>query len=401
MRKTLFILFLWFSGIVAGMQFAKFSAAIGLIQAEVGISPLYSGWLLSSLGIIGIIFGVTSGVIVSRFSPVKMVIVFLWWAAAASFLQAMFSQPGIMLAVRLLEGFSQLILVSAAPTALLIIAPKRYQAIVMTLWGTFFGAAFLAMNVLQGLLIQWGGWKGIFYGHALFSALVALVLLLFVKITPISEIVDRQNHNKISFISQHKSVYKETGSLLPGLLFCCHTLMYLVFLTYLPQRFNHSYPMELLKGNFLQISMPFFSLFGTFLSGVILNKIQKSPLVLIQYAFCSMVVLCTLLILDTGSVFFLSVASIILLCAGVLQGAIFATIPYLSDDSTIHAYANGAITQMGNIGTTVGPPLFSTLLIYFGWNIAFIFPVISSLAGISIIFTFRKKLYSAKENNLI
>jgi len=76
LRKTLFIIFLWFSGIAAGMQFAKFSAAIGLIQIDVGISPVYSGWLLSSLGIISIIFGVTSGVIVSRFSPVKMVMRF-------------------------------------------------------------------------------------------------------------------------------------------------------------------------------------------------------------------------------------------------------------------------------------------------------------------------------------
>ena len=34
-KKNLFILFLWLSGIVAGMQFAKFSSTIGLIQTEV------------------------------------------------------------------------------------------------------------------------------------------------------------------------------------------------------------------------------------------------------------------------------------------------------------------------------------------------------------------------------
>jgi MFS family permease len=392
MKKIFFILLLWFSGIVAGMQFAKFSITISLIQTETGISPLYSGWLLSSLGIIGILFGITSGVIVSRFSPVKMVIVFLFWAAAASLLQAMFSHPGVMLAVRLLEGFSQLILVSAAPTALLIVTSKRYQTLVMTLWGTFFGAAFIIMNILQVSLIQWGGWKGVFYGHSIFSAGVAVFLFLFSKISPTPETSNKhyQNNNKISFLNQHKSVYKETGSVLPGLLFGCHTFMYLVFLTYLPLRFNYSYPEELLKLNFLQISMPLFSLFGTFLSGIILTKIQKSPLVLIRYTFFTMLVLCTFLIFNIGFVLFLFVASLILLCAGVLQGAIFATIPYLSDDSTIHAYANGAITQMGNIGTTIGPPVFSTLLIYFGWNVAFIFPIISSLAGISIILFFNK-----------
>jgi len=394
-KKILFILFLWLSGIVAGMQFAKFSSTIGLIQTEVGINPLYSGWLLSSLGIIGIIFGVTSGVIVSRFSPLKMVVAFLWWAAVSSLLQALFTQPGVMLTVRIFEGFSQLILVSAAPTALLKATPKRYQTLVMTFLGTFFGVAFLVMNILQEPIIQRGGWKAIFYSHALFSAGVALVLSLFLRTTSTSEEADQpsQANNELSFISQHKAAYKETGSLLPGLLFGCHTLMYLVFLTYLPLWFNQNYPDELLKSSFLLISMPLFSLVGTFLCGIILNKVQRSPLILIQYTFCTMIGLCVLIIFSSGAIFFLAAASAILTCAGVLQGAIYATIPYLSDDSTIHAYANGTITQMGNIGTTVGAPVFSTLLIYCGWNVAFAFPMVSSLAGILLILAFRRKFF--------
>jgi MFS family permease len=395
-KNILLILFLWLAGIVAGMQFAKFSSTISLIQIDTGIDPLYSGWLLSALGIIGIALGVTSGVIVSRVSPLKMVVVFLFWAALASFLQALFSKPGIMLAVRIFEGLSQLILVAAAPTALLKATPKRYQALVMTFWGTFFGIAFLIMNILQRSLIQLGGWKAIFYGHAIFSAGVGLVLLFFTRKTSPTDKADIPSNDTstISFIGQHKAAYKETGSLLPGLLFCCHTLMYLVFLTYLPQQFSHSYHGEPLKSNFLLISMPLFSLAGTFLCGAILNKAQKSPLVLIRFAFATMIGLCVLIIFNSGAVYFLIVASAILLCAGVLQGAIFATIPYLSDNSTIHAYANGTITQMGNIGTTVGPPVFSMLLVCSGWNAAFVFPMVSSLAGILLLFTFRKKTYA-------
>lgn len=394
MRKNSgLILFLWLSGIVAGMQFAKFSSTIELIQTETGIEALYSGWLLSALGIISIFFGVTSGVIVSRFPPLKMVVVFLWWAAASSLLQALFTMPGIMLAVRILEGFSQLILVSAAPTALLKFTPKRYQALIMTFWGTFFGAAFLFMNVLQGPLIGLGGWKAIFYGHALFSAAVAIALSFYLKSDTVSEAAGQSSqNNKPSFISQHKAAYKETGSLLPGLLFGCHTIMYLVFLTYIPQWFNQSYPNQHIKSSFLLISMPLFSLAGTFLSGIILNKLQKPPLAVIQYAFGTMIALCILIIYNPGDIFFLAVASVILMCSGVLQGTIFAAIPSLSDDSTIHAYANGTITQMGNIGTTIGAPIFSTLLISFGWNGAFLLPVASSLAGILIIIGFRRKM---------
>lgn len=49
MKKALLGLFLWLAGIVAGMQFAKFSSAIGLMQSDLGIDPLFGGWLLSSL----------------------------------------------------------------------------------------------------------------------------------------------------------------------------------------------------------------------------------------------------------------------------------------------------------------------------------------------------------------
>ncbi len=392
-KKTLLIVLLWLSGIVAGMQFAKFSATMGIIQTEVGINPLYSGWLLSSLGIIGIIFGVTSGVIVSRFPPVKMVALFLFWAAACSFLQTLFLTPSTLLTVRIIEGFSQLILVSAAPTALLQVTPKRYQSVVMTFWGTFFGAAFLLMNLLQDLIIQYGGWKAIFRCHAIFSVVVALALMLFLKEDTKNKDAEQMG-SKLSFAQQHMVAYKALGSLLPGLLFGCHTTMYLVFLTYIPQWFNQNYPHEMLKSNFLLVSMPLFSLFGTFLSGVILNKLIKSPMVLITYAFSTMICLCLFIIFNNNAIMFLILASSILTCAGVLQGSVFASIPYLSDDSTIHAYANGTITQMGNIGSTIGAPIFSTLLIAFGWKAAFILPVLSSVIGIvvvSVYFARRKK----------
>lgn len=393
-NKFMLLLFLWLSGIIAGMQFAKFSSTIALIQTETGINALYSGWLLSALGVISIVFGVTSGVIVSRFSPLKMVIVFLWWAAASSLLQALFSTPGAMLAVRILEGFSQLILVSAAPTALLRFTPKRFQTLVMTFWGTFFGVAFLVMNVLQKPLIGLGGWKAIFYGHAVFSGVIAFVLSFYWKADTPSENNRQksQENNSPSFLSQHKAAYRETGSLLPGLLFGCHTLMYLVFLTYIPQWFSQIYPDKPLKSNFLLVSMPLFSLAGTFLSGFILNRLKKSPLILIQYGFGAMIILCGLIIFHQNDIFFLATASVILMCSGILQGSIFAAIPCLSDDSTIHAYANGTITQMGNIGTTMGAPIFSTLLVSFGWNTAFLLPVASSLAGILIILAFRRKV---------
>ena len=38
----------------------------------------------------------------------------------------------------------------------------------------------------------------------------------------------------------------------------------------------------------------------------------------------------------------------------------------MSGDSLLHARANGAIAQMGNLGSTLGPPLFAALMVPLG-----------------------------------
>ena len=51
-------------------------------------------------------------------------------------------------------------------------------------------------------------------------------------------------------------------------------------------------------------------------------------------------------------------AAIVLMArAGLAGGAAYALVPYLSGDSLLHARANGAIAQMGNLGSTLATPV--------------------------------------------
>jgi nitrate/nitrite transporter NarK len=51
-----------------------------------------------------------------------------------------------------------------------------------------------------------------------------------------------------------------------------------------------------------------------------------------------------------------------MLFSGLIQGASFALIPALSGDSSVNARANGALTQVGNIGSVAGPPVFAGVI---------------------------------------
>ncbi|WP_346433232.1 hypothetical protein [Marinomonas rhodophyticola] len=57
--------------------------------------------------------------------------------------------------------------------------------------------------------------------------------------------------------------------------------------------------------------------------------------------------------------YFLLTALLLLLVSGIVQGTAFALIPALSTTESEQAMGNGAIAQLGNLGVTVGPPIFA------------------------------------------
>jgi MFS transporter, AAHS family, 3-hydroxyphenylpropionic acid transporter len=48
--------------------------------------------------------------------------------------------------------------------------------------------------------------------------------------------------------------------------------------------------------------------------------------------------------------------------AGLAGGAAFSLIPVLNAEPALQAKANGAVAQLGNLGATVGPPMFALAL---------------------------------------
>ena len=55
-------------------------------------------------------------------------------------------------------------------------------------------------------------------------------------------------------------------------------------------------------------------------------------------------------------------ALILMFLAGSSGGAAFSLIPYLCGENQIHARASGAVAPMGNLGSTLRPPLFAALM---------------------------------------
>ena len=117
MRNLFLILALWGAGLGAAAQFGKMSVGFEALQAEYGGGGVGIGLMVSVVGMVGLIFGTTAGLIVARVGARRAMLAALVVGAALSALQSLMPPYAAMILLRGLEGCSHLAIVVVGPTA--------------------------------------------------------------------------------------------------------------------------------------------------------------------------------------------------------------------------------------------------------------------------------------------
>lgn len=94
--------------------------------------------------------------------------------------------------------------------------------------------------------------------------------------------------------------------------------------------------------------------------------------------------------LQGSSEYFVLSAVLLLLVSGIVQGASFTLIPFLSENEYQQAMGNGAIAQLGNLGATVGVPIFAFAMVS-SVDYGFLFVVTGLCAAGCLVALFLKK----------
>ena len=119
MRNLLTVLALWAAGLGAAAQFGKISVLFDtVLVARYGDhGNIALGLMVSVVGMVGLIFGTTAGILVARIGPRRAIVAALVLGAMVSFGQAVLPPYPLMMALRVLEGVSHLAIVVVGPTA--------------------------------------------------------------------------------------------------------------------------------------------------------------------------------------------------------------------------------------------------------------------------------------------
>jgi len=147
-----------------------------------------------------------------------------------------------------------------------------------------------------------------------------------------------------NIIGVHKAIYTNPRLFAPGVGHGIYTAIFIAVVAFLP---------SVLGVMWLTAVLPLANLSGTFVSGFIARHIPASRLSILCFAIAG--VLFVLLGL-TGSIV---IALLAMFATGVTAGANFAAVPEFNHAAEDQARANGAMAQIGNIGTFSGTPLYA------------------------------------------
>jgi DHA1 family inner membrane transport protein len=373
MRSLLTILALWCAGLGAAAQFGKMSVAyqaLGTVYpAELGV---WIGLMVSIVGVVGVVFGTTAGLVVARVGARRAVLTALVMGAIVSLAQSFLPPFPVMILSRVLEGASHLAIVIVGPTAIAATAPAHRQAAAMTLWSSFFGLTYAVLAWVGPGILQGYGIAGLFRLHGLW--LLACTAALWVLMPRDVRPAVRTGQGGI--LAQHLRIYASPFVAAPATGFVCYTMTYVAVLTLLPAAMGP-------RGHFVGVAMPLASIGVSLTLGVwLLGQVKAVRLVEAGFAVATVASIAIWALWGQPAV--TGAALLFAGSLGIVQGASFSSIPQLNHRPEDRASAAGAIAQLGNLGTTSGTPLLAYLMQQAGITGLSLFLIGFSLMGLAV-----------------
>lgn len=350
------IFLLWGAGLGAAAQYAKVSVVFDQLPSIYPAGGVALGFLVSVVGFVGILFGVIAGLLVARIGYRRALIGALAAGAALSAIQALFPPLPIMLGLRVLEGASHLVIVVAAPTLIAQLSAARHRGFTLTLWSTFFGVSYTLLVWLGLPMVSQLGIASLFWVHAAWMAVFAVVLGPSLRAMPAQPRPDAISLRNLA--GDHVTLYRSPFLAAPAIGWFFYTMCFLALLTLLPP-FIDPAMQALVIG-----AMPLVSIVASMTLGVwLLRFVGAITVILTGFGAC-VLSLIWLWAVPGGPV-----ACFVLAAAlGLVQGASFAAVPQLNTTAEDQARANGAMAQMGNVGNTLGTPMLVAVIAGAGYS---------------------------------
>lgn len=164
-------------GVTCALHIGKLPVAIPALQADLGVSLVQAGFLLSLVQVAGMTLGLLAGLAADRLGPRRVMLSGLLILVLGSAWGALAQSPQQLLASRAVEGLGFLLTVLPAPGLIRRhVADPPLLAASLGWWGAYMPLGTALALLLGAPVVQVLGWQAVWWGLTACSALAWLAL---------------------------------------------------------------------------------------------------------------------------------------------------------------------------------------------------------------------------------
>lgn len=369
------------AGIVAAMHVGKVAPAIPILRAQLDVSLVQAGWLLSLSQMAGMLTAVFVGMFADGFGLRRSVLWGLVLLGLLSGLAGLTTSAPQLLLMRAIEGAAILMIIVPAPALLRSLVDPDRLSTAMGFWGTFMPTGTATALLLGPVLMAHFGWAT--WWETL-GAIALLMALLFNMGVPRVAVAVAGARPPAANLQRLRLVWRTPQVWRVALAFACYSGQWLVIIGFLPTLLQTGGMSAGLAGTSAAIASAV-NIVGNIAGGRLLQKGVPSQRVL-GIAFATMAAGAFVVFgapSDTPLIVKLVAVLMFSGVGGMIPGSLFSLAVRAAPTEDTASTALGWTTQMSLLGQFSMPPIAAALATAHGsWGLTWVVTVSLCLIGI-------------------
>lgn len=367
------------AGGVAALQVGKLPPALPALQAELGLSLMEAGFLLSMVQLAGLALAVFMGVWADGMGLRRSMVRGLLLLALSSAVGGLATSVSVLLVCRALEGLGLLLVALPAPAMIRRLVPPQQLSGMLGVWGAYMPTGTALALLVGPLFIPAWGWQAWWW----LFALVSLAMALWIARAIPSDPPVQAGQGGSGMLQRLRRTLGARGPWLVALTFGLYSGQWLAVVGFLPSIYAAAGVGGALLGVLTALAAAV-NMGGNMASGRLLQRgwLPRSTLWL---GFGSMAMGSTLAFAAfTEGWPWLRFAGVLLFSCvgGLVPGTLFSLAVRLAPGEQQVAATVGWVQQLSALGQFIGPPTAAALAARAGgWQLTPLFTVGCCVGG--------------------
>ena len=364
------------AGLAAGAHLTKVPPALPALRDALGLTLVESGFIATMFNVMGMTVGMLAGVLCDRLGHKRLALAGLAVMVAGGLIGAAAPDFALLLLSRFLEGIGFIVFVVSAPALMAAaVGSVRDRSRALGLWSSYMPTGgTIALLAAPALISAWG-WRGLWVGIVLGTALAALVFWRAVRAAP---------YGAVSSVRLLVESLAQKGNLVLAALFAFYVAQWSSVMIWLPTFLVDEHGASTRTAALATALMVLVNAPGNIAGGWLLaHGVRRSALIV---GAALIAAACELAMLSTGLPPAVRYGAVLVFsaCIGVIPASIFAGLPVHAKTPQHIGTGNGIVNQASQAGQFFGPLALAWLAATLGGWSAALWAMLAFAAGAAL-----------------